>query len=296
MSITHIILDFDGTLTNVFEELKDYDNDYTVTLAELLDADVEILWEIYQETKMEVINDPSKGWSYNGQIVCHANADPYMPVNTVFPEVLQILRDGEYDSLGDRLSAFYKELNFDAKVFEGKTNEDILEKAYQKSKKKTGIIYREGLETFLQKLTAKYSVAIVTSSGESDVKDIVEKLGYKGIIEVVGDAYKHDNNPDFTEVEAEHRIEGLPRPVLLRREKYFDKLKELETEKGFRPENTAVIGDIYELDLALPEHLGYTAIQLRTEGTPEYEAQYHAAAKNTHLFDNYSQILDFFEL
>jgi len=89
--------------------------------------------------------------------------------------------------------------------------------------------------------------------------------------------------------------EEFPRPVFLRREYYYRVLKNLEEEKEFKPENTIVIGDVYELDLALPQHLGYKVVLLETEFTPEYEKRFLRRTKNSYVAKDFDELKDIIE-
>ena len=69
-------------------------------------------------------------------------------------------------------------------------------------------------------------------------------------------------------------LEGLPRPVYLRLGRYYEVLREVWEQTGTRPERTLLVGDIYELDLAMPIHLGVSVHLMLGPTTPEYERHF----------------------
>src|SRR5690606_32548849 len=69
----------------------------------------------------------------------------------------------------------------------------------------------------------------------------------------------------------ELQVEGLARPILLRRGRYFEALRRIWDETDTTPAGTLVCGDIFELDLALPAQLGARIHMLGREATPAYE-------------------------
>jgi hypothetical protein len=84
-----------------------------------------------------------------------------------------------------------------------------------------------------------------------------------------------------------------PRNVHVRRKGYFDILKKL-TEENFFSTNTTVIGDIFELDLALPHELGYNIIQIDNGSTPKHEKNY--MTKDHNFVSNLEELREVLEL
>ena len=64
---------------------------------------------------------------------------------------------------------------------------------------------------------------------------------------------------------------GLPRPIYLRRGKYYESLREIWRATGATPAETLVCGDIFELDLALPAALGAQVVLIERNNTLPYE-------------------------
>jgi hypothetical protein len=85
----------------------------------------------------------------------------------------------------------------------------------------------------------------------------------------------------FDALPEELYVEGLSRPILLRRGRYFDALRRIWDETGARPSGTLVCGDIYELDLAVPALLGAQIHMVGRPSTPDYERAAVASAGGT---------------
>jgi len=69
------------------------------------------------------------------------------------------------------------------------------------------------------------------------------------------------------------RWPGLDRAIHLRRGRYFDVLRGLWDETGTGPDSTLVVGDGFELDLAMPAALGAHAQLVIRAGTLFHERQ-----------------------
>jgi hypothetical protein len=90
-------------------------------------------------------------------------------------------------------------------------------------------------------------------------------------------ARKFEVDDAWSGVAAELALPGLARPVLLRRRAYHDILRELLDDAGASFAGLTVIGDIFELDLAMPLALGARVGLVATARTPDYERAYVAA-------------------
>ena len=116
---------------------------------------------------------------------------------------------------------------------------------------------------------------------------------------VVGDARKYmivDPDPvdeRFLQIPAERHVPGLPRSVLLRRGRYYEALRRLWADSATTPERTLVCGDIYELDLALPDALGASIHLVLRKNVLEYERRaIEAAGPRGSMSDELSGVLD----
>lgn len=81
-------------------------------------------------------------------------------------------------------------------------------------------------------------------------------------LRVVGNAQKHcigpsrNADPALLAISEDTFLPGLARPLKLQRGLYFDALRKVWSESQVGPSDTLVVGDIYEMDLALPAALG----------------------------------------
>ena len=107
------------------------------------------------------------------------------------------------------------------------------------------------------------------SDGGNDLDWLVER--------VHGRAKKYVVDGDFDAVPEHLDLPGLSRPVLLRRKQYHDVLAKLLGDAGLGWGDLAVVGDIFELDLALPLAMGATVGLVVNDFTPAYEREFVAA-------------------
>lgn len=113
---------------------------------------------------------------------------------------------------------------------------------------------------------------------------------------VHGNGRKFLNFPDWEEagVPANMSLPGLKRPVLLRRKFYFERLNMLRGHYKLEWGEILVVGDIFELDLALPLALGCTVAILRNEFTPGYEIEFLEGQKRVLVFTDLMQVAELF--
>jgi FMN phosphatase YigB (HAD superfamily) len=158
--------------------------------------------------------------------------------------------------------------------------QEILEGLYRRNYTKATAAFRPEAREVIERLVASgLPVWVVTNSDTDAVTDKINLLAPVGkeSLEIRGNAKKYvvsepaDPDPTFDAVPEERRLEGLDRPIFLRRGHYYQLLREIWTVTGTSPERTIVAGDIYELDLALPAALGVAVHLLARDTTPEHE-------------------------
>ena len=105
--------------------------------------------------------------------------------------------------------------------------------------------------------------------------------------------YKIDDNWMYTTdglyVPRGRFVTGLDRKVLLRRRLYFDTLQKISTDTKVPINRFRVMGDIFDLDLALPQFLGAEVGLATREGTHSYERR-----ASDVVIDNLDEARDFF--
>lgn len=277
------IFDFDGTLTDVEKSTKDWQNKYPMVCAKILGIDYKKIKPHFYELKADLKNHPEKGFMIAGYDSLPANSDPYIRSQATIQELVGEIRNGNID--------------ITCKLPEDET--EFLIKAYIETNKisQDKNYFRAGTKYFLDKLKENHNIVIVTNSDDKKVKKSLETISHDDI-PVFGNAkklfinnsieslenFRYDSKvfkPDMnvanllpSHIIFGHATSGyFPRSIHVRRKGYFDILKNL-IGKGFLSENTTVVGDIFELDLALPLTLGYKVIQIDNGSTPEHEKNY----------------------
>lgn len=249
-----IILDFDGTFTDVEREAVPFLARYREGLARLAGAPIDAAWE---RALAAVREDPdAHGYRFDGRIVAPSHADPYILSSCVSRLVMREL--GQPEDRPDLESLFVE--------------------AYEHA----GTAFRSDAAEVAEAVVARGApVYVVTNSRTDIVTAKLERLadGLTDRLEVRGGARKFDlvdatdPSPGFGAVPESSRIEGLGRPLYLRRGHYFDVLAAIWRGHDVAPERTLVCGDIFELDLALPAALGASVHLIGREDTPVWERQ-----------------------
>ncbi|HJL18093.1 MAG TPA: hypothetical protein RMH99_20690 [Sandaracinaceae bacterium LLY-WYZ-13_1] len=252
-----IILDFDGTFTDVEREAIPFLETYRAGLAALVDAPSDEAWE---RAVARVRADPDRhGFDFEGRIVAPSHADPYILATSVASLVLDELGGPEGEARGDALEALFKQ-------------------AYGES----DTVFRDDAREVAEALLEHGApVFVVSNSHTAHVEAKIARLAPRGAerLTVRGDARKFHlvdpaaHDPRFDAVDEAMTLEGLGRPVYLRRGLYFDALREIWEATGASPETTLVAGDIFELDLALPAALGASIHHVARPRTPDYERE-----------------------
>lgn len=257
MPIDCVILDLDGTFTDVSQEAAGFAAAYPELLADLVGRELGAAWQEATQQAREL--SPELGWSYDDRIVAPADADPYILATCA----AQLLLDAFGILTRDRL-----------------LRGEILTAVYRRAYRHTGAAFRPEaravLEALLQRGTPIYFVTnAATEAAQGKLAELAPRGGER--LRIRGDARKFQvvpptlPDPRFDALQREIHVEGLRRPVLLGRGRYFDALTAIWAETGARPESTLVCGDIWELDLALPAALGAQVHLVKRERTYSYE-------------------------
>jgi FMN phosphatase YigB (HAD superfamily) len=263
-----IILDFDGTMTDAEQEGAPFREGYLEDLATLADRPLVDIHRMADAFGAEIAARQAEyGWMYNGRIVAPASVDPYLRIMPVARKIL--------DACG----------TFMLETERSRLLDSIL---YKYNYQKTAIAFREGALELLLALRdmPDTEVYVVTNSHTEPVAHKIRLLGERAdgssaldwlLERVHGRAKKYVIDDAFTGVEASMRLPGLDRPVLLRRRHYAETLEALRSRHGAGWDDVTVVGDIFELDLALPLALGARAVLVANDHTPAYEQAFVAA-------------------
>ncbi len=299
-TFTHVVLDFDGTFTQVEREAEPFLRAYQEYLADVLGKDADLVLDLWKIAEQRVRSEPQRygGFEDNGRIVAPPS-DPYLRANAVARILchrFNVLRNP---------------------VVRTETLQGVFRLAYRN----TATCFREDAAAVLDELLALegVKVAIVTNATASVVLEKLDRLGLKNRKEgrpvVVGDAYKFGLTaeappplrvlPDrqqralgswserFQDLPSELAAPSLPRPILLRRGGYFRALRDEVWEDDLdAPSRTLVAGDIFELDLAMPSALGAHVHLLSREETPGYEVAAVSALERGAVSSDLRAIVD----
>ncbi|QRN98270.1 HAD family hydrolase [Archangium violaceum] len=258
MAIRCVVLDFDGTFTDVVAEGAPFVEHFRRRLSEVLGRDVmEAGWA---GVEAEVVSSSEEhGWEVGGRVVAPAVADPYLLSNFVARR------------LCDKLGVLPD------KAERAKLLDDLYREAYAR----TAMAFKpEAKEVLEALLDTGLPVHVVTNAHTDAVEAKLTKLAPRGRerLRVSGDARKFliesPATPDavFDAVPDTTRVEGaLVRPIYLRRGRYYEALRRIWSETDTSPETTLVAGDIFELDLALPAALGASVQLVARANVLEYE-------------------------
>jgi FMN phosphatase YigB (HAD superfamily) len=277
----YVVLDFDGTFTEVEREAQPFLRAYQEYLADVLGKDEDLVLDLWKIAEQRVRSEPHRfgGFEENGRIVAPPS-DPYLRANAVAR------------ILCHRFNVLKNPL----------VRTETLQAIFRLAYKNTATSFRADAAAVLDALLAieGVTVAFVTNATASVVVEKLDRLGLATRGErrpiVVGDAYKFgigneplpplrvlperqqrtlaEWNARFARVPEQLAAKYLPRPILLRRPAYFRALRDdVWGDDLAGPERTLVVGDVFELDLAFPAALGAHVHIVTREETPEYELE-----------------------
>ncbi len=262
MGIGCVVLDFDGTFTDVAVEGAPFVRHYKSHLAELVGRTLEALEAAWREEEAAVLAGAHAfGWDVGGRVVAPATADPYLLSNCVARQLMS-----RYGVLPDPAE-----------------RHEVLQTLYREAYKLTGMAFKPEAKEVLEALLATgLPVWVVTNAHTDLVETKLDRLAPKGRerLKVKGDARKYlieeaqPSDARFSALPETISFNGLlPRPVYLRRGRYYEALRDIWSQTGTGPESTLVAGDIYELDLALPSALGAHVQFVARENALPYEVK-----------------------
>ncbi|MEO8700266.1 MAG: HAD family hydrolase [Kofleriaceae bacterium] len=256
-----LVLDFDGTMTDAEAEGRPFRDGYLEDLCTLvgLEANDPEVAAIAVRVEEDLAARPAAHpFLWMGRAVAPATVDPYLRMVPIAHAILD--RYGAIPSAVDR----------------GRLLGGLLYK-YNYAKTLGHPVFRPGAGEALRALAGR-DTWIVTNSDTHAVAGKVAALDREspGVAwltsRVRGYARKFDVDDAWDGVAAELELPGLDRPVLLRRRRYYEILAELVPTFS----ELTVVGDIFELDLAMPLALGARVGLVASPRTPDYERAYVA--------------------
>jgi FMN phosphatase YigB (HAD superfamily) len=264
MTIRTVVLDFDGTCTDVEREGQGFLAAYKRDLASMLgQPDIEDAWA---EQERAVLSDPSRhGMVIGGRMVAPP-VDLYLLATSVGTLVAPHLSDADTERL------------------------------FKDNYRYTETAFKDGTKEAVEALAAAdVNFYVVTNSEPTTVGAKLDQLAPAGRerIRLHGNARKflvtepevHRGSPRFDVLPEAIRVDAWDRPVFVRRGHYFDALESIWQETGTTPAETLVIGDVFELDLALPGALGCRTHLVPSPRSLDYERRGVEAQGGTHDAD-----------
>lgn len=269
-----LVLDFDGTVTDAEREGAPYRAGFLDDLAALTGMARGEVMAMAERMEAEMLAHPGRhSWVYRERTVAPAATDPYLRTLAVASAVLDAA--GMFPEHAQR--------------------ERLLELLYRYNYQKTAMAFRPGAYELVSGL-AGAEVHVVTNSHTEPVQHKIRALArtpgeLDWLVERVhGRARKFVVDDSLVEVDEHLSIDGLERSVLLRRRHYHDVLAGLLARAGRTWAELLVVGDTFELDLALPLARGARVALMLGEHTPAHEIAFLEAHPRGHVVRALSEI------
>jgi len=269
MSIRYVVLDFDGTCTRVTDTADAYLAEARRLLAAEIGECATANWN--QALATVRARSPQAGWMLAGTPAAPVGADPYI--------------------LAGETAAYLMR-----QVAPGRKPPDVHGRAYDAAPSD----WRPEAAEVLRDLVRRgLTVRFVSNSPTGKIEKRLDKLfagsfAWRDSIKVLGDAAKFSirelsfddprldpaRRQAFARLPAAEEAAGLGRPIYLRRGAYFEALCQVWGSDLDGPARTLVCSDVYELDLAMPAHLG-CHVHLITRAAPydTYDYERHAVQR-----------------
>jgi hypothetical protein len=275
--MTVLVLDFDGTMTDAEAEGRPFRDGYLEDLCTLVgrsggDAEVEAI-AVRVETELAVAPEKHP-FLWMERAVAPATVDPYLrmvPIARAILDHFGVMKDP---------------------VDRGRLLGSILYK-YNYAKTLGHPVFRPGAGELLRGLAGR-DTWIVTNSDTHAVAGKVAMLDREGLAwlesRVRGHARKFDVDDAWTGADRELALPGLDRPVLLRRRMYHAILSTILDAAGATFADLVVVGDIFELDLAMPLAMGARVGLVASARTPSYERAFVSNHPRGRVIEHLSEV------
>lgn len=259
-----VVLDFDGTFSDIDTEAAPFPAAFRTIVADLFNEDLREAWKA-EEAKI-LAKPEDYGWEYESRVVAPATADPYLLCTAIV--------QGLFDARGRLRNPALRTA--------------ITQHLYGLAYERTLTAFKPDAAACLNQILDKQIPTFVVTNSRTDV--VAKKLDQLNLprrkeLTVIGEAKKfwvtpaQPTDPRFDALAEFEKSPRLGRPIYLRRGKYFEALAKIWQQSGATPAETAVFGDIYELDLALPAALGCKILLARAPRTLPYEEERVTQAK-----------------
>ena len=278
---TVLVLDFDGTMTDAESEGRPFRDGYLDDLCVLVGrapGDPEVL-ALAAEVEAELEHAPaSHPFLWMGRAVAPATVDPYLRMVPIAHRILDhwgAMKDAVDRGrlLGSVLYKYNYAKTLGHPVFRPRAGETLRTLA--------------GSPTWIVTNSDTHAVAGKVALLDRDVPGVAWLTS-----RVRGYARKFDVDDTWHGAPETLEVPGLDRPVLLRRHAYYSILKQVLDEASATFADLIVVGDIFELDLAMPLALGARVGLVTSARTPAYERAFVASHPRGALIDDLAAIPD----
>ena len=260
MTLDCVVFDFDGTLTAPGEVLPALQEATRKQLAMRFGLSRDEIAQRWADAVTEVGSTPmSEGWEHEGHVVAAIRADPYLWTNALTRHVVRAAASSTLSTAA---------LDREVVAVHHAAHEATPAPFRSDAKHVLDTLVSGGKHVFVVSNSDGATICSRLDELELRARDQVHVWGRAGKFVICEPAH-HDGS--FAALPTSMRVEGLDRPVLLRRGKYFDRLQALWARCGASAADTLVCGDIFEIDLAMPAALGCATHLLVRDDTLGYE-------------------------
>ncbi|MFH1711689.1 MAG: hypothetical protein ABH846_00425 [Patescibacteria group bacterium] len=281
-------------MTDAEAEGVPFTEHYLEDIAYLMGADLEDIKQLAAEVEAEIRDQPNVfGWQMpdaKGKMVTVAPSavDPYLRIKPIATAIF----GGMFNGMRDQVQF----------------QERLLQRLYEINYQYSRMRFRSGAFELLERLLDK-TAYVVTNSAPGAVRDKIHAISTLLTTDgdplaawqnrVIGKAKKYNIDPDFDirysgePMPESMNIHGLSRPVLLRRHLYYDVFDHLMDRHDVEWPDITVVGDIFELDLALPLACGARVGLMVNENTPPYEVGFLEQHERGAVLHDVSEIYGF---
>lgn len=261
-----IVWDFDGTKTHPEDLNSPHMRAIKQGMVNLFGLDQGEGWRLASQLEVEIRMNPQQyGWIVDGKIVAPATATHLL--------VWAAIAETAFNRLG-----LYADRD---------ERHAVLTKVYQEAYHFPGAPFRHNAAEVLHECARIVPhMYVVTNSVTAPVQEKLRKLErqqggdpaiFSRLVDSVrGRAQKHHLVDDLGVVPHEWQMPGLSRPIYPRRGRYYEVLKSIIDQHDANWSDLLVIGDVFELDQALPYLLGAKIALMSDEHTPLYEREFVA--------------------
>jgi len=279
-AIKHVVLDFDGTCTQIPKVWKTYLDLYFQALDE---ADFGVSTDEWSEACATVRkHSPKAGWTLMGSAAAPAAADPYILADEAMRLILR--RRGDRRPVPAEINAkAYGAAPAPWRAEALDTFATLIERGLRLhfvSNSSTAVINERLDELFANHRALRGKISVQSDAGKFRICELEwdEKLSEKLSL---SSAARRRFGTLSAAWDGGNFINSIGRPVYLRRGAYFNAINGVLRGKFALLGSTVFCGDIWEMDLAMPHALGAN-VHLVERAAPFNTYQYERRAVATY--------------